>query len=159
MRSHGVRIEGIQVERPDTREERLKFHAALFAGPGVASMDYIRLSHGSRPRFDEEFGPYIDSQFSALADQNSGLTLVELENLILQANKVENQTITGDLVRREKREMLKQESAGLLNVTIPLETPSLRSPTARADLERSSDWMVGFSAFVMPAQTQTSRCR
>mgnify|MGYP004366647117 FL=1 len=107
MRSHGVRIEGIQVERPDTREERLKFHAALFAGPGVASMDYIRLSHGSRPRFDEEFGPYIDSQFSALADQTSGLTLVELENLILQANKVENRTITGDLVRREKREMLK----------------------------------------------------
>ncbi|HAC17307.1 MAG TPA: hypothetical protein DCF78_01865, partial [Dehalococcoidia bacterium] len=61
MRSHGARIEGIQVERPDTREERLKFLAALFAGPGVASMDYIRLSHGSRPRFDEEFGPYIDS--------------------------------------------------------------------------------------------------
>jgi hypothetical protein len=120
MRSHGVRIEGIQVECPDTREERLKFLAALFAGPGVASMDYIRLSHGSRPRFDEEFGPYIVSQFSALADQTFGLTLVELENLILQANNLENRTITGDLVRREKREMLKQESAGPLNATIPL---------------------------------------
>ena len=83
-------------------------------------MDYIRPSHGSRPCFDEEFGPYIDSQFSALADQTSGLTLVELENLILQANNLENRAITGDLVRREKREMLKQESAGLLNVTIPL---------------------------------------
>ena len=120
MRSHGARIEGIQVECPDTGEERLKFLAALFAGPGVVSMDYIRLSHGPRPRFDEEFGPYIDSQFSALTDQASGSTLVELENLILQANNVENRAITGDLVRREKREMLKQESAGLLNITIPL---------------------------------------
>ena len=128
MRSHGVRIEGIQVECPDTREERLKFLAALFAGPGVASMDYIRLSHGSRPRFDEEFGPYIDSQFSALADQTSGLTLVELENLILQANNLENRTITGDLVRREKREMLKQESAGPLNATIPLGLLAVGNP-------------------------------
>jgi len=120
LRTQGSQIEVIEIKRPDTQNERLKFLTAVFSGSQVAPMLKVRLDHATRPRFEEsEFGAGIARQLTRFADRTSGLNLVGLENLLLHVNVLERRVLTQGFIRDQKREILIQESAGLLTVTEP----------------------------------------
>lgn len=120
LRTRGSQVESIEIARPDNSAERLKFLTSVFSGSRVSPMLKIRLDHTIRPRFSEsEFGNEVTSQLMRLADRTSGLNYVGLENLILHVNILDDRTLTGNFIKDQKREILIQESSGLLVVTEP----------------------------------------
>lgn len=123
MRSRGSQIDSLDIPRPDSQDERLKFLISVFSGPRVIPMTKIRLDNATRPRFDGEAGESVGSQLIRFADRTSGLNLVGLENIILHVNIMEERTLTNRFIKDKKRELLIQESAGLLTVTEPEDEP------------------------------------
>jgi SpoVK/Ycf46/Vps4 family AAA+-type ATPase len=120
LRTRGSQVESIEITRPNNATERLKFLTAVFSGSRVSPMLKIRLDHTIRPRFSEsEFGTDITTQLMRFADRTSGLNYVGLENLILHVNILDDRTLTGNFIKDQKREILIQESSGLLVVTEP----------------------------------------
>ncbi|MGD0080908.1 MAG: ATP-binding protein [Methanoregula sp.] len=128
LRTRGSQVESIEIPRPDSAADRLKFLTSVFSGSRVTPMLKIRLDHTIRPRFSEsEFGNEVSTQLMRLADRTSGLNYVGLENLILHVNILDDRTLTGDFIKDQKREILIQESSGLLVVTEPESNSESRS--------------------------------
>jgi len=113
-------VDTIEIPRPETAEDRLKFLTTLFTGSHVDHMPGVRIDTAAEPvRFSDEFGDRIDEKLRTLANRTSGLDRVGLENLILQAHSEPDQELTLEYVTEAKRDLLSEESGGLLQVTEP----------------------------------------
>jgi AAA+ superfamily predicted ATPase len=134
LQSNSSHIESLEIPRPEAREDRLKFLISLFAGPQVDPMTGIRMDARTRPRFAQAFGDDLRSNLTYLADRTSGLNLVGLENLVLQVNVSDDPTFTIEFIKDAKREILSQESGGLLEVS---------EPDAEVDREAAFDHIGG----------------
>ncbi|GAB3413994.1 hypothetical protein GCM10027435_08590 [Haloparvum alkalitolerans] len=120
LRSGTSHVDTIEVPRPETAEARLKFLTTLFTGSRVDHMPGVRLDAAGEPvRFSDEFGDRIDEKLATLANRTSGLDRVGLENLVLQARSERDGELTMEYVTEAKRDLLSEESGGLLQVTEP----------------------------------------
>ena len=118
LRSGPSHVTSLTVPRPEGRDSRLKFLAALFAGGRVPSMR-VRLDTATRPRFDDAFGDQISEQLQTLADRTSGLNLVGVENLLLEHIVHDDSKLSLSFIKEMKRDLIEQESGGLLKVSEP----------------------------------------
>jgi len=113
-------VDTIEIPRPESTRDRLKFLTTLFTGSRVSSMNGVRLDTAAEPiRFSEEFGDRIDDKLRTLASRTSGLNRVGLENVILQAHSEQDQELSLEYVMEAKRDLLAEESGGLLKVSEP----------------------------------------
>lgn len=113
-------VDTIEIPRPETAGARLKFLTTLFTGSHVDHMPGVRIDTSAEPvRFSDEFGDRIDEKLTTLANRTSGLDRVGLENLVLQARSERDGALTMEYVTEVKRDLLSEESGGLLQVTEP----------------------------------------
>lgn len=120
LHSGSSHVDTIEIPRPESVEDRLKFLTTLFTGSRVDHMPGVRIDTAAEPvRFSDEFGDRIDEKLRTLANRTSGLDRVGLENLILQAHSGPDEELTLEYVTEAKRDLLSEESGGLLQVTEP----------------------------------------
>jgi transitional endoplasmic reticulum ATPase len=92
---------------------------SLFSGGRVRPMTGIRREATNVPRFGGRFGDRTSQRLQQLADRTSGLNLVGVENVVLQVDPPDPEPITLEFLKELKRDILSDESGGLLEVTEP----------------------------------------
>jgi transitional endoplasmic reticulum ATPase len=119
LRSGSSHIDTIELPWPDESDSRLKFLLSLFSGGRVRPMTGIRREATNVPRFGGRFGDRTSQRLQQLADRTSGLNLVGVENVVLQVDPPDPEPITLEFLKELKRDILSDESGGLLEVTEP----------------------------------------
>lgn len=121
LRARGGKIEQVPIPRPDSSAARLKFIIPLLEnGAPMAETRVAQLAAGGDWLADYGQGRQID-RLRQLAHDTAGLTLIGIEDL-LQETAVSGRRLSRDSVMASKRERLRQESDGLLQVIDPRRT-------------------------------------
>jgi|GEM_PF-3210273 len=117
LRSQGGKIEQINISLPVKPEERLKFLLAIMSPQsGMAGTRFSSQVHGIELEGYE--GGFV-RQLIHLAFDTAGLTLMGIEDLLQEIALKPSRKLTRDRVMEGKRERLRQESGGLLEVLTP----------------------------------------
>lgn len=116
LRARGGKIEQIQINRPDSRLARFKFLLPALEG-ARAQMPATRIV--SATRLAGYAGRGHLEQVEGVAHDTAGLTLLGIEDLLQQAAARPERTLDRATVMGLKRERLRQESDGLVEVVIP----------------------------------------
>lgn len=119
LRARGGKIEQIEVPRPDTAGTRLKLLLPLLdPGSRMAETRVSRLPQGQRWLAGYGDGTYLE-RLRRLSHDTAGLSLLGIEDLLQQVSADPEGSLRRDDVMRLKRERLRQESEGLLEVVDP----------------------------------------
>ena len=116
LRARGGKIEQVNIPRPSSPEERLKFILpTLNPHSEMHETRASNLCHGLR--LNGYTGDFRQ-QVRQLANDTAGLTFLGIEDLLQRAS-VQGHSLSRDAVMALKRDRLKQESEGLLEVIDP----------------------------------------
>ncbi len=119
LRARGGKIEQIEVPRPHTATARLKFLLPLLdPGSRMAETRVSRLPQGQSWLAGYGSGTYLE-RLRRLSHDTAGLSLLGIEDLLQQVSVDPEGSLRRDEVMRLKRERLRQESEGLLEVLDP----------------------------------------
>jgi len=119
LRARGGKIEQIEVPRPHTAPARLKFLLPLLdPGSRMAETRVSRLPQGQSWLAGYGDGTYLE-RLRRLSHDTAGLSLLGIEDLLQQVSADPEGSLRRDEVMRLKRERLRQESEGLLEVLDP----------------------------------------
>ncbi|MBI4317671.1 MAG: ATP-binding protein [Chloroflexi bacterium] len=116
----GGKIDNIAVERPSSTESRLKFLLPLLQPQ--ASMVETRVARLSQGLDLQNYGDSDGQQLLRIAQDIAGLTLIGIEDIVQQAAFDPRHALDRKQVMQAKRERLRQESEGLLEVIDPSRT-------------------------------------
>ncbi len=121
LRARGGKIEQIALSRPEDSRTRLKFLLPVL--DPQSSMNEIRLSESTKGLscLEGYTGTYFE-RIKQLSKDTAGLTLIGIEDLLQQALHGENRSLSRETVMQLKRERLRQESDGILEVIDPRRT-------------------------------------
>jgi transitional endoplasmic reticulum ATPase len=121
LRTRGGRIEQIEIARPRSVDARMKFLLAML-GP-AAPMPDTRISAraGSVGDLTGYAGAFAAKR-ERLARDTAGMTLIGIEDMLQQAQSSSTRALDRKRVMELKRERLRQESEGLLEVVDPRRT-------------------------------------
>lgn len=118
LRARGGKIEQIDVPRPTTASSRMKFLLPLLdPGSRMAETRVSYLPQGTSWLKDYGGGTYLE-RLGRLSHDTAGLSRIGIEDLLQQAAG-DSEGLGRDEVMRLKRERLRQESEGLLEVVDP----------------------------------------
>jgi SpoVK/Ycf46/Vps4 family AAA+-type ATPase len=121
LRLAGGKIEQITIPRPDKVKTRLKFLIPLLdPGSKMKETRVAQLKSGIA-RLEGYDGTYLE-RLRLLSHDTAGLTLVGIEDLLQEASVGHDAKLCRNTVMNLKREHLRQESDGLLEVLNPRET-------------------------------------
>lgn len=119
LRARGGKIEQISAPRPDTAAARLKFLLPLLdPGSRMTETRVARLPMGQGWLSGYGEGSYLD-RLRRLSHDTAGLSFLGIEDLLQQASAEPEGRLRREEVMRLKRERLRQESEGLLEVLDP----------------------------------------
>jgi transitional endoplasmic reticulum ATPase len=119
LRARGGKIEQISVPRPDMAAVRLKFLLPLLdPGSRMTETRVARLPMGQGWLGGYGDGTYLD-RLQRLSHDTAGLSFLGIEDLLQQASAEPEGRLRREEVMRLKRERLRQESEGLLEVLDP----------------------------------------
>jgi len=119
LRARGGKIEQIAVPRPETARSRMKFLLPLLdPGSRMAETRVAQLPRGQSWLSGYGEGTYLD-RLRRLSQDTAGLSLIGIEDLLQQVSAEPDGRLSRDEVMRLKRERLRQESEGLLEVLEP----------------------------------------
>ncbi|MEL6628294.1 MAG: ATP-binding protein [Bacteroidota bacterium] len=123
LKSQSNKVEIINIDRPQSKEQRLKFLASIKAqeSQGVVNQDHLRI----KINFVFPYipitgqGGFVEHALSQglenAADKSSGLNYLGLEDLLLQTRNNEGE-LSIQNITQVKGEILQAESAGLLEL-------------------------------------------
>jgi len=117
LRASGGKIEQINIPRPETSSTRLKFLLPLLTPS--ANMKETRVA---QLRYGLDLTGYTGNRYSSLerlSHDTAGLTLLGIEDLVQESGMSAERSLNRKTVMRLKRERLRQESDGLLEVIDP----------------------------------------
>ena len=119
LRARGGKIEQIAIPRPDRVGERMKFLLPLLdPGSRMAETRVAQLPQGRSWLQGYGDGDYLD-RLRRLSRDTAGLTRLGIEDLLQQVAASPGAAVRRDDVMALKRERLRQESDGLLEVVDP----------------------------------------
>jgi len=117
LRARGGKIEQIQIPRPDDPRARFKFLlAALTKKADMRETRAAMPDHGLT--LDGYTGPRVE-RIRQLSHDTSGLTMMGIEDLLQHASASDDHLLSRDTVMDLKRDRLRVESDGLLEVIDP----------------------------------------
>jgi transitional endoplasmic reticulum ATPase len=119
LRARGGKIEQIAVPRPEAAGTRLKFLLPLLdPGSRMAETRVSQLPQGQAWLAGYGGGTYLE-RLDRLSHDTAGLSLLGIEDLLQQASTAPERGLRREEVMLLKRERLRQESEGLLEVLDP----------------------------------------
>jgi len=121
LRTRGGRIEQIEIPRPRSVAERLKLLLAMLA-PEVPMPDTRIHAQVGRLRDLSGYEGSFAKKRELLARDTAGMTLIGIEDMLQQAQASARRSLDRRQVMALKRERLRQESEGLLEVIDPRRT-------------------------------------
>jgi SpoVK/Ycf46/Vps4 family AAA+-type ATPase len=117
--ARGGKIEQIAVPRPESARSRMKFLVPLLdPSSRMAETRVAQLPRGQGWLAGYGEGTYLD-RLRRLSHDTAGLSLIGIEDLLQQVSAEPDGHLSRDEVMRLKRERLRQESEGLLEVLEP----------------------------------------
>jgi transitional endoplasmic reticulum ATPase len=119
LRARGGKIEQIELPRPGSTKERLKFLLTLLdANSGMNETRVSRLPQGIG--FLNQYGQGNSlERLRLLSRDTAGLTLIGIEDLMQEVSADQDRGLSRDEVMRLKGQRLRQESQGLIEVLEP----------------------------------------
>ncbi len=118
LRARGGRIESVIIARPSLAEERLKFLIPILDPRSDMRETRTAQSVNGIGEFAGYEGNY-ENRLNLLAHDTAGLTLMGIEDLLKQASASPKSSLSRAMVMGLKRERLRQDSDGLLEVLDP----------------------------------------
>ena len=124
LKSQTNKIEIIDIKRPETKEERLKFLISINASEAqeVENQDNLRIKTGfSFPRVpyanttNSNFQGELSKGLDNVAEKSSGLNYLGLEDLLLQTRNNDGE-LSIETITNIKGKILQDESAGLIEL-------------------------------------------
>lgn len=120
LRSRGGKIEQITVPRPASLKTRLKFLLPMLSKKSMG-MKETRISKQGSISLEGYDGSYID-QLESLSRDTAGLTFFGIEDLLQEVAATDTRSLDRKKVMKIKRESLRTESDGLVEVIDPGKT-------------------------------------
>lgn len=123
LRARGGKIEQISIPRPESSETRLKFIIPLLEHEAPMPDTRVAQTAAGGDRLSEYGDPSATQldRLRLLAHDTAGLTLIGVEDLLQEAGAT-GRRLSRESVMALKRERLRQESDGLLQVIDPRRT-------------------------------------
>jgi len=118
LRARGGKIEQISIPRPEDSKTRLKFLLPLLDPQSTMKGTRVSQIPSGLSGLDGYSGTYLN-RIEQLSNDTAGLTLMGIEDLVQEALNGPTKTLSRETVMKLKRERLRQESEGVLEVVDP----------------------------------------
>jgi SpoVK/Ycf46/Vps4 family AAA+-type ATPase len=118
LRARGGKIEQISIPRPEDAKTRLKFLLPLLDPQSTMKGTRVSQIPSGLSGLDGYNGTYLN-RIEQLSHDTAGLTLMGIEDLVQEALNGPTRTLSRETVMKLKRERLRQESEGVLEVIDP----------------------------------------
>jgi len=118
LRVRGGKIEQIAIPRPENAKTRFKFLLPLLDPRSTMTGTRVSRISSGLSGLEGYHGTYLE-RIEQLSNDTAGLTLIGIEDLVQGALNGPSRTISRETVMALKRERLRQESEGILEVIDP----------------------------------------